>query len=153
MRQVDATWGLLADGRGVIEAAEASGLLRLSQTERNPETVRVASSYGTGELVRAALDAGCRELVFGLGGSATNDGGAGLAQALGYRLLDAYGERARTRRRGAGRGWHASTPQTPTRHRPHPRPRRHGRDEPAVRPHRRFRGLRAAEGRRRCGNR
>jgi glycerate kinase len=92
MRQVDATWGLLADGRGVIEAAEASGLLRLTQMERNPETVRVASSYGTGELVRAALDAGCRELVFGLGGSATNDGGAGMAQALGYRLLDVLGE-------------------------------------------------------------
>ena len=91
MRQVDATWGLLADGRGVIEAAEASGLLRLSQEERNPDSVRVASSYGTGELVRAALDEGCRELVFGLGGSATNDGGAGMAQALGYRLLDADG--------------------------------------------------------------
>jgi glycerate kinase len=91
MRQVDATWGLLADGRGVVEAAEASGLLRLSQAERNPDTVRVASSYGTGELVRTALDEGCRELVFGLGGSATNDGGAGMAQALGYRLLDASG--------------------------------------------------------------
>jgi glycerate 2-kinase len=91
MRQVDATWGLMSDGRGVIEAAEASGLLRLTPAERNPQTVRIASSYGTGELVRAALDAGCRELVFGLGGSATNDGGAGMAQALGYRLLDESG--------------------------------------------------------------
>jgi glycerate 2-kinase len=91
MRPVDATWGLLADGRGVIEAASASGLLRLTPEERNPATVRLASSYGTGELVRAALDAGCRELVFGLGGTATNDGGAGMAQALGFRLLDARG--------------------------------------------------------------
>ena len=91
MRPVDATWGLLADGRGVIECASASGLLRLTAAERNPATVRAASSYGTGELVRAALDAGCRELIFGLGGSATNDGGAGMAQALGYRLLDALG--------------------------------------------------------------
>jgi glycerate kinase len=63
----------------------------LQPEERRPATVRVASSYGTGELVRAALDAGCRELVFGLGGSATNDGGAGMAQALGFRLLDIAG--------------------------------------------------------------
>jgi glycerate kinase len=91
MRPVDASWGLLGDGRGVIEAASASGLLRLRADERNPTTVRLASSFGTGELVRAALDAGCRELVFGLGGSATNDGGAGMAQALGFRLLDVHG--------------------------------------------------------------
>jgi glycerate kinase len=91
MRPIDASWGLLADGRGVIECASASGLLRLSAAERNPVNVLVASSFGTGELVRAALDSGCPELVLGLGGSATNDGGAGMAQALGFVLLDARG--------------------------------------------------------------
>ena len=70
----------------VVEMAQASGLARLSGGVPAPLT---ASSYGTGELVRAALDAGARRLVLGIGGSATTDGGAGLAQALGVRLLDA----------------------------------------------------------------
>jgi glycerate kinase len=87
-RPVEARWALLADGTAVIECAAASGLLLLTPDELD---VRKASTYGTGELVRAALDAGCRHVILGLGGSATNDGGAGMAQALGFRLLDEKG--------------------------------------------------------------
>ena len=88
MRVIDAPWGVLPGGRGVIECAAASGLLRLRRDELDP---RRAASYGTGELIAAALDEGIEELIVGLGGSATNDGGAGMAQALGFRLLDAAG--------------------------------------------------------------
>jgi glycerate kinase len=88
-RPVEAEWGLLGDGvTGVVELAAASGLPRLAAAERDP---RRASTYGTGEVIRAALDAGVAQLLVGLGGSATNDGGAGLAQALGVRLLDTAG--------------------------------------------------------------
>ncbi|HXH22918.1 MAG TPA: glycerate kinase [Dehalococcoidia bacterium] len=89
MRLIEAEWALLPGGTAVIECASASGLLRLRPEELDP---RRASSYGTGELIAAAMDAGCRELILGIGGSATNDGGAGMAQALGYRLLDSEGE-------------------------------------------------------------
>lgn len=86
---VEAAFGLLGDGAtAVIEMAAASGLALVPPRERNP---LVTSTYGTGQLVRAALDAGTRRLVIGIGGSATNDGGAGMAQSLGYRLLDAQG--------------------------------------------------------------
>ncbi|MBA0124828.1 glycerate kinase [Haloechinothrix sp. YIM 98757] len=76
------------DGVAVVELADASGLRRLPGGVRAPMR---ASSYGTGELVRAALDAGCREIVLGLGGSACTDGGAGMLRALGLRLTDAHG--------------------------------------------------------------
>jgi glycerate kinase len=72
----------------VIEMASASGLALLSNEERD---ARAASSYGTGELIRAALDTGASHVVVGLGGSATNDGGAGMLAALGARFLDAAG--------------------------------------------------------------
>jgi glycerate kinase len=87
-RPVAAEWGTVAEDTSVIEMAAAAGLLRLAEDERDP---RLASTYGVGELVRAALDAGCRRLIIGQGGSATNDGGAGMAQALGVRFLDADG--------------------------------------------------------------
>lgn len=87
-RPVDAEWLLLDDGTALVETAAASGLWRLAPEERNP---RRTTTRGTGELVRAALDAGARRVVLGLGGSATIDGGAGLCQALGVRLLDAAG--------------------------------------------------------------
>ena len=90
-RPVDATWGLLPGNRAVVECAAASGLLRLRVDELTPDGVRRASSFGTGQLIAAALDAGVEELIVGLGGSATNDGGAGMAQALGFALLDASG--------------------------------------------------------------
>lgn len=89
-RQVPAAYGVLGDGSTcVIEIAEASGLMLLDQRERNPYT---ASSYGTGELIRHALDAGFREFIIGLGGSATNDGGAGMLEALGMNFLNEKGE-------------------------------------------------------------
>ncbi|RFU20487.1 glycerate kinase [Geodermatophilus marinus] len=74
------------DGNAVVEMADVSGLRRLPGGQL---AARTASSYGTGEVVRTALDAGCRRIVLGIGGSATTDGGAGLVQALGGRLLDA----------------------------------------------------------------
>ena len=88
MRLMEAAWATLPGDRAVVECAAASGLLRLTTAELNP---RIASSYGTGELIAAALASGARELVVGLGGSATNDGGAGMAQALGFRFLDVAG--------------------------------------------------------------
>jgi len=88
-RRVEATWGVLDEGpTAVIEMAAASGLVLLKPEERDP---RRAGTYGTGQLIRAALDACRRRLIIGVGGSATNDGGAGMAQALGARLLDAEG--------------------------------------------------------------
>jgi glycerate kinase len=88
-RPVSADFALVDSGRtAVIEMAEAAGLKRLRVDER--DTGR-ASTLGVGDLVRAALDAGARRLLIGIGGSATNDGGAGMAQALGARLLDADG--------------------------------------------------------------
>ena len=88
MRPLTAEWARLSTGVALIECAAASGLLRLEPHERD---ARRATTYGTGELVRTALRDGCRDLIIGLGGSATTDGGAGLAQALGFRLLDAAG--------------------------------------------------------------
>jgi len=86
---VQAHWGLLPNAQAIIEMAEASGLHRVEPGRRD---VLAASSYGTGELIRAALDAGVRRIVLGLGGSATNDGGAGLLAALGVRFLDREGQ-------------------------------------------------------------
>lgn len=89
-RCIAARYGLAADkGLAVIEMAAASGLEGVPPAERDPRT---ATSYGTGELITDALDAGARRFVIGLGGSATNDGGAGMLQALGVRLLDADGQ-------------------------------------------------------------
>lgn len=79
----------LRDGTAVVEMAEASGLQRLPEGVLAPLT---SSTYGSGELLRAALDAGARTIVFGVGGSATTDGGAGMLAALGARFLDAGGE-------------------------------------------------------------
>ncbi|MGL5949365.1 MAG: glycerate kinase [Aeromonas sp.] len=82
-------FGLLGDGRrAVIEMAAASGLHLVVPAARNP---LLTSSFGTGELILAALDRGVRHLIIGIGGSATNDGGAGMIQALGGQLLDAKG--------------------------------------------------------------
>lgn len=88
-RPVQAAFGLLPDGTAVIEMAQASGITLAPQTGYN---VRIASTYGTGELMRAALDSGCRAMIIGIGGSATNDGGAGMACALGARFLDKDGQ-------------------------------------------------------------
>lgn len=88
-RPVEGHFGLLADGTtAVVETAEASGLALLEAKERNP---LIASSYGTGELMLAVVRSGAKRIIVGLGGSATNDAGAGLLQALGVRLLDKNG--------------------------------------------------------------
>lgn len=84
--RVTAHWGILGDGQtAVIEMAAASGLPLIPAERRNP---RISTTFGTGELMRAALDAGLRKIIIGIGGSATNDGGAGMARALGARFLD-----------------------------------------------------------------
>ncbi|MBU3824779.1 MAG: glycerate kinase [Candidatus Oceanisphaera merdipullorum] len=87
--QVDAHYGLLGDGKtAVIEMASASGLHHVLLEERDP---CVATSRGTGELVRHALDAGVRHIIVGLGGSATNDAGIGMLMSLGAKFNDAQG--------------------------------------------------------------
>lgn len=89
-RRIKSFFGILGDKKtAVIEMASASGLPLLSLKERNP---LIATTYGTGELVKKALDLGGQKIVIGIGGSATVDGGAGMAQALGARLLDKNGK-------------------------------------------------------------
>lgn len=85
---VAAHWGWLGDATAVLEMAAASGLHWVPRDQRDATQ---ACSYGTGELILAALDAGATRIILGLGGSATNDGGAGLLRALGVRFLDAEG--------------------------------------------------------------
>lgn len=86
---VEAAFGMLGDEEtAVIEMAAASGLLLVPPAERNPT---ITTTYGTGELIRAALDLNARRILVAIGGSATNDGGAGMIQALGGRLLRADG--------------------------------------------------------------
>ncbi|QZA80804.1 glycerate kinase [Deefgea piscis] len=87
---VNATWGLMGDGiTAVIEMAAASGLALVPAAQRNP---LITSSKGTGQLIRAALDAGARRFILAIGGSATNDGGAGMMRALGAQFLNAQGQ-------------------------------------------------------------
>lgn len=89
LRPVEARWGLVDGGRtAVIEMAAASGLPLLERGERDP---LVTSTAGTGDLIVAAARSGARRIVVGIGGSATNDGGAGMLRALGLRFLDAAG--------------------------------------------------------------
>lgn len=83
---VEGFFGLSGDEQSAfIEMAAASGLERVTPAQRNPLKT---TSWGTGELIRHALDAGVKHIIIGIGGSATNDGGAGMVQALGARLLD-----------------------------------------------------------------
>src|SRR5437870_11515674 len=82
---VAAFFGLLGDGRtAALEMAACAGLPLVPPAQRNP---RITTTYGVGELIRAALDRGSHRFIIGIGGSATNDGGAGMAQALGASLL------------------------------------------------------------------
>ncbi|WKA54453.1 glycerate kinase [Planococcus shixiaomingii] len=86
LRAIESGFGVLGDGEtAVIEMAQASGLPLLREDEQNP---LIASSYGTGELIRAALDRGYRKFIIGIGGSATNDAGAGMLRALGMKFYD-----------------------------------------------------------------
>lgn len=87
--ELRASYGIADDGQtAFIEMAAASGLPLVPDELRNP---LVTTTYGTGQLIRFALDAGCRKIIIGIGGSATNDGGMGLAQALGVRFLNVQG--------------------------------------------------------------
>ncbi|HZP97722.1 MAG TPA: glycerate kinase [Candidatus Limnocylindria bacterium] len=89
LREIDAEWGLLGDRvTAVIEMAAANGLPLLREEERDP---RVTSTRGTGDLILAAAMSGVHRIVVGIGGSATNDGGAGMARAFGYRFFDREG--------------------------------------------------------------
>lgn len=88
LRPIEATYGISADGKtAFIEMAEASGLHLLQPSERN---CYYTSSYGTGELILDALEKDVEHIILGIGGSATNDAGIGMANALGYRFLDKY---------------------------------------------------------------
>lgn len=88
--KIKACWGILGDGEtAVIEMAAASGLPLVPAEKRDP---RLTTTHGTGELIKAALDRGLRKIIIGIGGSATNDGGVGMAQALGIKFLDAAGK-------------------------------------------------------------
>jgi glycerate kinase len=85
-REINSFYGIMGDGvTAVIEMAAASGLPLLTSAERNPLKT---TTYGTGELIKDALNRGCQKFIIGLGGSATNDGGCGMAQALGVKFLD-----------------------------------------------------------------
>ena len=87
--RIDSFFGILGDGEtAVVEMAAASGLPLVPEDRRNP---KLTTTFGTGELIRAALDTGCRKLILGIGGSATNDGGMGAIQSLGGSFKDASG--------------------------------------------------------------
>ena len=86
---IRAKYGILNNGVGVVELAAASGLPLVPEELRNPMNT---TTYGTGELILAAISDGCRKIVVGLGGSATNDGGMGIAQAFGISFLDQDGK-------------------------------------------------------------
>jgi len=89
-RPIESFYGILGDGKtAIIEMAAASGIEQLIVDERNP---LITSTFGTGLLIKAVLDAGYTNIIVGIGGSATNDGGSGMAQALGFKLLDEAGD-------------------------------------------------------------
>lgn len=85
---VEAVYGILRDHTAVMEMAAAAGLTLIDPAKRNPLHT---TTYGVGEMIRDAIDRGCRRLVIGIGGSATNDGGIGMLQALGWELQDREG--------------------------------------------------------------
>ena len=87
--RVLAKYGIVHENTAVIEMAEASGICLIDKDKRNP---MIANTFGTGELILDALNRGCNRILLGIGGSATNDGGTGMAVALGARFLDAFGK-------------------------------------------------------------
>lgn len=88
-RRIRAVYGILKNKTAVIEMAAASGIALLSENERDP---MLTTTYGTGELILDAIRHGCRDFIIGIGGSATNDGGIGCLQALGFGMLGRNGE-------------------------------------------------------------
>ena len=90
MNLIDSHYGILGDGKtAIIEMAATSGLPLVPSHLRNP---RIATTFGVGELIKDALDKGCRDFIVGIGGSATNDAGLGMLQALGFHFLDDAGK-------------------------------------------------------------
>jgi len=89
LRNIEATYGIVNNGNtAIIEMAKASGLELLKENEKNP---LITSTFGTGQLIKNALNRGCKKIIVGLGGSATNDGGMGMMKALGVAFLDNKG--------------------------------------------------------------
>lgn len=89
--KVESFYGIMGDKKtAVIEMAAASGLPLVPNDKRNP---MITTTYGTGELIKSALDRGCRDFIIGIGGSATNDGGSGMLEALGMKFLDKNGKK------------------------------------------------------------
>lgn len=89
-REIQSQYGILKDGKtAIIEMAKASGLELLKEEEKKP---LVTSTYGTGQLIKDALDKGCTKIIIGIGGSATNDAGVGMLKALGAQFFDKYGK-------------------------------------------------------------
>ncbi len=88
-RNISAKYGILPDNTAVIEMASAAGLTLLTEDERNPMNT---TTYGVGQLIADAVSQGCRNFIIGIGGSATNDGGIGCLQALGFGMLDSDGK-------------------------------------------------------------
>ena len=118
-KPVNAKYGLLPDGVAVMEMAEAAGITLVSGEEKNP---LFTTTYGVGEMILDAMKDGAKKFVIGIGGSATNDGGAGMLQALGFRLLDAEGHdiprggaalaklaRIEAKAKGEGEQWNVSS--------------------------------------------
>jgi glycerate kinase len=90
LRKVDSQYGILKDNKtAIIEMAKASGLELLKEEEKNP---MITTTYGTGQLIKDALDKGCTKIIIGIGGSATNDAGVGMLKALGAKFLDKNGK-------------------------------------------------------------
>lgn len=85
MKKIKAKYGIIKERIAIIEMASASGLPLISIEERNPMKT---TTFGTGELIKDAIEKGCRDFIIGIGGSATNDAGLGMLQALGYKFLD-----------------------------------------------------------------
>lgn len=88
-RKIESSYGVTSDGTVLMEMSSAAGITLLGKEELNPMK---ATTYGVGEMIRSAIERGCRRFVIGIGGSATNDGGAGMLQALGFSLLDKDGK-------------------------------------------------------------
>lgn len=85
-KSVEATYGILDDNKtAIMEMAQAAGITQVSGEEKNP---LITTTYGVGQMIKAAIDEGCRNFIMGIGGSATNDAGVGMLQALGFKFYD-----------------------------------------------------------------
>lgn len=88
LKKTDAVYGITPDGTAIMEISQAAGITLVNGVERNP---MYTTTYGVGEMISDAMEKGCRNFIIGIGGSATNDGGAGMLSALGFDILDCDG--------------------------------------------------------------